>query len=91
MLEKAAVTVTCVPEAPSPRLVGFGVRLTDGAASSSVISTVVPVTDVLRLVPDTPTVSLPSTRVSWVGVRVNVPVALVPFAAILMMKSLTAA
>ena len=90
MFENSAVTVTVVPDAPSLTLAGLGDRLTDGAASSSVIVTVVPVTVVFRLVADTPMVSLPSTTVSWVGVRVKVPVALVAFTGILMMKSSTA-
>ena len=90
MFENSALTVTSVADAPSPMLDGLSVRLTDGATSSSVSVTVVPVTVVLRLVADTPIVSLPSTTVSWVGVSVNLPVALVPFAAIVIMKSSTA-
>ena len=59
--------------------------------SSSVSVTVVPVTVVLGLVPATPMVSLPSTDVSWDGVRVNVPVPLVAFAAMVTVKSATVA
>ena len=59
--------------------------------SSSVSVTVVPVTVELGLVPATPMVSLPSTTVSWVGVRVNVPVPLVALAAMVTVKSATVA
>ena len=59
--------------------------------SSSLRVTVVAVTVEDALVPATPTVSLPSTAVSWVGVRVNVPVPLVALAAIVMSKSATVA
>ena len=87
-----AVTVTDVPDAPSLTLAGLADSVTSGWPSSSVSVTVVPVTVVvLGLVPDTPMVSLPSTRVSWVGVSVNVPVPLVAFAAMVIVKSVTAA
>ena len=59
--------------------------------SSSVKVTVVPVTVEDALVPATPMVSLPSTRVSWVGFRVNVAVPLLAFAAITNPKSATVA
>ena len=59
--------------------------------SSSVIPTVVPVTVVAVLLPATPMVSPPSTAVSWVGVSVKVPVPLVALAAMVMLKSETAA
>ena len=52
--------------------------------SSSTSVSVVPVTVESELVPAMPMVSLPSLVVSWVGVRVNVPVPLVAFAAIVM-------
>ena len=51
----------------------------------------VPVTVELGLAPSTPMVSLPSTDVSWVGVSVNVPVPVLAFAAMVMVKSDTAA
>ena len=51
----------------------------------------VPVTVlVFVLLPSTPMVSLPSTVVSWIGVRVKVPVPVVAFAAMVMPKSFTA-
>ena len=53
--------------------------------------TVVPVTVMPVPLPATPIVSGPSTVVSSVGVRVNVPVPLVWFAAIEIVKSVTAA
>ena len=59
--------------------------------SSSTSVSVVPVTVASELVPAMPMVSLPSLVVSWVGVRVKLPVPLVAFAAIVMSKSDTAA
>ena len=91
LFENAAVTVTVVPDAPSPTLDGLRLRFTAGAVSSSLSVTVAPVTSMIGLVPATPIVSLPSTVVSWVGVSVNVPVPVVPFAAIVMSKFDTAA
>ena len=61
------------------------------AWSSSTSVSVVPVTVDSELVPAMPMVSLPSLVVSWVGVRVKLPVPLVAFAAIVMSKSDTAA
>ena len=51
----------------------------------------VPVTVALGLPPSTPIVSPPSTSVSWIGVRVNVPVPVVAFAAIVIVRSFTLA
>ena len=90
-LENAAVTVTCVAPSPSPTLDGFSVRLTSGAASSSVRVRSAPFTVSPVAVPATPTVSFPSTSVSWVGVRVNVAVPLVVPFVIVTSKSDTAA
>ena len=58
--------------------------------SSSVSVRVVPVTVVFELVPETPMVSSPSLAASWAGVSVNVPVPVVAFAAIVILKSETA-
>ena len=58
--------------------------------SSSTSVSVVPVTVESELVPATPMVSLPSLVVSWVGVRVKLPVPLVALAAMVMVKSETA-
>ena len=91
LLENVAVTVTVVPEAPSDTLAGFVDRLTDGALSSSMIVTVSPVTVRPLDVPDTVAVSSPSTSVSCFGVKMNVPVALVSPAAMVMSRSATAA
>ena len=86
-----AVTVTEVADALSLTLDVLTERVTGGRDSSSVSATVVPVTVVAALLPETPMVSPPSSRVSWVGVRVNVPVPVVALAAIVMLKSETAA
>ena len=51
----------------------------------------VPFTTDLALVPATPMVSSPSSAVSCVGVRVNVPVPLAAFFAMAIVKSVTAA
>ena len=53
--------------------------------------TLVPVTVVPVLEPVTPIVSPPSTAVSWVGVRVKVPVPVVAFASMVIVKSATVA
>ena len=53
--------------------------------------TEVPLTVDLVLAPATSMVSLPSTAVSWVGVRVKVPVPVLLFAARVIVKSATAA
>ena len=85
-----AVTVTDVAESPSPTLVGFTDRPI-ASVSSSVSVTLVPVTVSPVALPDTEMVSLPSTAVSCVGVRVKVPVLLVALAAIVMLKFATVA
>ena len=91
MFENVAVTVTCVPDAPSPTLDGLSDRFTSGAVSSSVNVRSAPFTVSPVAVPATPIVSLPSTSVSWVGVRVNVAVPLVVPFVIVRSKSETAA
>ena len=90
MLENWAVTVTVVAGSSSATLDGLAVRLTDGGSSSSAIVTLAPFT-VRSDVPPTLMVSLPSTSVSFVGVRVNVAVPLVWPAAMVMSKAVTAA
>ena len=85
-----AVTVTDVPDASSPSVRRFSDKVTE-SLSSSVSVIVAFVIVVFGLLPSTPIVSLCSTTVSWVGVRVNVPVPLVAFAAMVMSKSVTAA
>ena len=86
-----AVTVTSSLLLPSDTVDGLAERSMPWLSSSASV-TVVPVTVVvLGLVPATPIVSLPSTAVSWVGVRVKVPVPLVAFAAIVTVKSATVA
>ena len=67
--------------------------MTAGAASSSVIVRVVPVSfaDTPSTFPATAIVSSPSASLSWVGVRVKVPVALVASLAREIVKSDTAA
>ena len=82
VLENAAVTVTVVADAPSEMLVWpptptAAVRFTFGLLSSSVIVTSVPFTVRPVEVPSTLMLSLPSTSVSLVGVRVKVAVSLV--------------
>ena len=86
-----AVTVTDVAEAPSPTLDGLANSVTAGWMSSSASVIVAPVTLVRGLVPAMPIVSSPSFVASWVGVRVNVPVPVVAFAAIVIVKSATVA
>ena len=90
-LENAAVTVTCVPDASSLTLDGLSDRFTVGAVSSSVSVRSAPFTVSPVALPDTPTVSSPSTSVSCVGVRVNVAVPLVSPSSIVSSKSVTAA
>ena len=81
----AAVTVTVVPDTPSETLAGFAERVSSVLSSSPrvmpALSTVRPVED-----PDTVIVSSPSMILSCVGVRVNVPVALVWPAAMVMSR-----
>ena len=83
-----ASTVIGVAPSPSPTLDGFTHSETSGWSFSV---TVVPVTVMLAPLPDTEIASLPSTPESWVGVSVNVPVPLVTFAAMVMVKSATVA
>ena len=79
-VENAAVTVTVVPEAPSPTLDGLTDRFTAGGPSSSASVNAAPFTVRSPAAPATSRVSLPSNAVSWSGVSVNVPVPLVaPF------------
>ena len=85
-----AVTVTDVPDASSPSTFRFSDKVTE-SLSSSVSVIVAFVIVVFGLLPSTPIVSLYSTRVSWVGVRVKLPVPLVAFAAMVIVKSVTAA
>ena len=80
--------MTVVAESPSPTLDGFTDRLT-AYVSSSVNVRLVPVTVMLVPLPDTVIVSLPSTDVSCVGVRVKVPVPLLAFAEMVTVKSFT--
>ena len=89
-MENCAVTVTFVAEASSSTLDGFTVRPMAGGVSSSVSARLVPFTVRSAFVPDTVTVSLPSTSVSLVGVSVNVPVPLVLPAAMVTSKPVTA-
>ena len=84
-----AVTVTVVAPAPSLTLDGLTDSVIGGWISSSASVTVVPVTVVRGLWPDTAIVSFPSFVVSWIGVSVNVPVPLVAFAAMVMSKFCT--
>ena len=86
-----AVAVIEVADALSATLDVLTERVIAGRVSSSVSAKVVPVTVVAVLLPETPMVSPPSTAVSWVGVRVKVPVPLVALAAMVMLKSDTAA
>ena len=78
-------------DADSLRLDVLVDSVTAGRVSSSVSATVVPVTVVAVLLPETPMLSPPSTVVSWVVVSVNVPVPLVAFAAMVTSKFDTAA
>ena len=82
-----AVTVTVFAPPPSLTLEGLADRLI--APSSSVSVRLVPVTVSPVALPDTVIVSLPSTALSFVGVRVKVPVPVVWLAAIVMLKSAT--
>ena len=91
VFEKVAVTVTVVASAPSVTLDRFTDRFTAGAVSSSVSVRSSPFTVSPVALPPTPMVSPPSTRVSCVGVSVNVPVPLVSPFAIVTSKSATAA
>ena len=86
-----AVTVTDVADAPSPTFDGLADSVTAGWTSSSASVSVAPVTVVRGPWPATPIVSSPSVVVSWVGVRVNVPVPVIAFAAIVIVKSATVA
>ena len=90
-MEKAAVTVTVVPDAPSETLDGFADRLIFGGPSLSSSLTLVPFTVIPVEEPATERVSLPSTCVSSVGVSVNVAVPLPAPAAMVTLKSVTAA
>ena len=83
-----AVTVTQVSSAASPTLDGLAERVTEAWSSSASFSSV-SVTAMLALRPHTVIVSSPSTRVSCVGVKVNVPLPVVSFAAIVIVKSAT--
>ena len=88
----AAVTVTVVAPSPSPTLDGLAERFTAGAPSSSVsVRAEAALTVRSAAVPAMPTVSLPSTTLSSVGVSVNVAVPLVPPAAIVTATSETSA
>ena len=91
LLENVAFTVTVVPDAPSETVAGLADRLTPGTTSSSVMVALVPFTVRPVAVPETLTVSSPSTSVSCFGVRMNVPVPLVLPAAIVTSRSATAA
>ena len=72
-----AVTVTVVPEADSDTEAGDTVNvIAVGAVSSSVRVTCALVTVKSAALPVTSIVSSPSAMVSWVGVRVNVPLPL---------------
>ena len=83
------VTDDCATFSATLTLAGTVVSAIVGRSSSASV-TRVPVTVVCGLVPATPMVSSPSRAVSSVGVRVNVPVPLVAFAAIVMSKFDTA-
>ena len=86
-----AVTVIDVPLASSPSVRRFIDNAT-ASLSSSVSVIVAFVIVVFGLLPSTPMVSLYSTTVSWVGVRVKrARSPLVALAAIVMSKSVTAA
>ena len=85
-----AVTVTVVADAPSAMLVLFAERVTE-LPSSSLMTTCVPTIEPLLELPSTQTVSFSSVRLSSVGVRVKVPVAVVEFAAKVSVMSETAA
>ena len=89
LFEKAAVTVTTLAPAPSLTLAGFTLRSTAGAVSSSVSVSVAEFTVSPGRLPDTVMLSSFSTSVSCVGVSVNVPVPLLPPAAIVIVKSAT--
>ena len=84
--ENAASTVTTVPEAPSLRLDRSRLRFTDGAESLSVRVMLPAVTEWPVLLPVIPMVSLPSTSLSSVGVKVKLLVPVVLLAGIVMSK-----
>ena len=85
-----AVTVTVAAPSPSETLAGSASSVIS-VASSSVKVRLVPFTLRSAFVPDTEMVSLPSTSVSSLGVRVNVAVPLAWPAAMVMSKPVTAA
>ena len=86
-----AVTVTEVANAASATLDGVAVRVTAGWASSSVSVIAVPLTVKVAPadsgVPSIEIDSVSSTDVSLVGVRANEPVAVVAFAARVMLNA----
>ena len=87
-----AVTVTVVAPSSSDTEAGDTVSVIDaGAVSSSVRVISALVTVKPSAAPVTSMVSSPSAIVSWVGVRVNVPVALAVSLGIVTVKSDTAA
>jgi len=86
-----AVTVLTVVVPLSLIEDGVSLSVTVGVASSSVIVIVALVTVSVPAVPVTSRVSLGSSRVSFVGVRVKDPVPLAVPAAIVMSKPVTAA
>ena len=88
---RVAVTVTVVSSAASPALSGLSARVMapEGAASSSVIVMVSPVTVRPDEVPATLIVSFASSMTSFVGVRVKVFAPLAAPAAIAMVRSAT--
>ena len=90
-----AFTVTEVANAASATLDGVAVRVTAGMASSSVSAIAVPLTVKVAPadsgVPSMEINSVSSTDVSLVGVRENVPVAVVAFAGMVMLNAGTMA
>ena len=88
-----ALTVTDFRDPSSATLTydGTVVSAIVGRSSSVSVRTVCDIAAASALVPVTPMVSSPSRAVSSVGVRVKVPVPLVSFAAIVIVKSETAA
>ena len=84
-----AVTVTVFLLSFSATLVGLADRVT-GSLSLSVRVSVAPLTVRPVEVPEIPMVSSPSTEVSFVGVSVKVPEALLLLALMVMSKSETA-
>ena len=88
------VAVTSVASSASPTLAGCTDRLTSGAVSSSIRVRLTPSTGFTvrsAFVPDTVMVSLTSTKVSLVGVRVKVALPLLLPASMVTSKPVTAA